>query len=331
VPAPLLSTYRAGENRLTASTMAVFERIDLALVQELLAAATESGDELRTVTFENQVLAADSVPDARISGRFTWWFETKTTRDAYSGDGHARRQLREHSRLLEADPEARLFVLTPDLSRPPWFDELDGVPEGVRDQVLWLGFRELADQITAIVGDPTRLLGEQTRFLLSELVALYESDGLLTADDTVIVAARAAWPEYRRYSAYVCQPDRTFRTGLSYFGFYAERAIQPVIPRIRAHYPAVVFTRAEATERRADGDDELATLIEDLLSSKLRAEGESYGVLLLTAEDDPDTVRLPQPIANDTTTSTGKRWAWTLGQRYTDLDRLRKAVVTSDL
>jgi hypothetical protein len=35
VPKPLLSAYRTGENRVTSSTMAVFERIDLALVQEL--------------------------------------------------------------------------------------------------------------------------------------------------------------------------------------------------------------------------------------------------------------------------------------------------------
>lgn len=49
---PLLSSYRAGENRSTSSTMAVFERLDLALVQELLEVATGSGGELPTVTFE---------------------------------------------------------------------------------------------------------------------------------------------------------------------------------------------------------------------------------------------------------------------------------------
>src|SRR4051794_40435659 len=75
---PLLSSYRAGENRVTSSTMAVFERIDLALVQDLLASASGAGDELRTVTFENQVPGYGSVPDARISGHFNWLFETKT-------------------------------------------------------------------------------------------------------------------------------------------------------------------------------------------------------------------------------------------------------------
>jgi hypothetical protein len=76
-------------------------------------------------------------------------------------------------------------------------------------------------QITASIEDPARLLGERTRFLLAELVALYGTDGLLTTDDTVVVAARRAWPDYQQFSAYVCQPNRTFRDGLTHLGFYA--------------------------------------------------------------------------------------------------------------
>ncbi len=103
-----------------------------------------------------------------------------------------------------------------------------------------VSFRDIADQISATISDPSRLLGEQTRFLLAELAALYESDGLLTADDTVVVAARAAWPEYQEHGAYVCQPDRTFRDGLTHFGFYAKGAIQPLVPQIRQHYLGVL-------------------------------------------------------------------------------------------
>lgn len=331
VPAPLLSTYRTGENRVTASTMAVFERLDLALVEELLAAATGSGDELRTVTFENQVIEGGSIPDARIAARFSWWFETKTERGAYASEGHSRKQLREHAALLADDPDSLLFVLTPDPTRPSWFDELDGVGPAVRPRVLWVGFRDLADHITALIADPTRLMGEQVRFLLSELVALYEADGLLTNDDTVVVAARVAWPEYQRFSAYVCQPDRTFREGLTHFGFYANGAIQALVPRINAHHPSVLFSHAEATQRRAAGEHEVADLIEAMLEGGLRSDGDAYGVLLLSGPDDGDTVRLDAPITNDTTTVSGKPWGWTLSQRYTRLDLLQKATVTSEL
>jgi hypothetical protein len=159
-----------------------------------------------------------------------------------------------------------------------------------------------------------------------------ELAGLLSADDAVVVAARAAWPEYQLLSAYVCQPNRSFRPGLKYFGFYAEGAIQPLIPHIRKHYTAVLFTRDEASTRRANGEAELASLIEYLLDNDTRTDGEAYDVLLLTRSDDPKTVRLEAPIVNDTVTESGKPWGWTLSQRYTHLDKLTSGVTrTSQL
>lgn len=331
---PLFSTYRGGENRVTSSTMAVFERIDLALVRDILAAATGSGEELRAVTFENQVvLGGQAVPDARISGRFTWWFETKTARNAYNSPGHDREQLLHHAKLLEEDTDAILFVLTPDAVRPAWFVEGygGGQVESVTQRIVWLPFKDLADAIERISTDPTRLLGEQTRYLLTELVALYETDDLLTNDDTVIVAARRAWPEYLAVSAYICQPDRPFREGPTHLGFYTEGAVQPLVPRIRAKHPNVPFTREEAERQRAVGDAEVATLIETALSAGQRADGESYGIILLTGPDDEGTVRLARPVENDAKSAAGKPWAWTLSQRYTSLDRLQNASLTSQL
>lgn len=328
MPNPLFSSYRAGENRVTGSTLAVFERIDLALVREILGTATGAADELTTVTFENQVVMSGAVPDARIGARFTWWFETKTTRGGYSAEGHDRDQLRQHAQQLVGVPEAWLIVLTPDPVRPAWFSTLDGVPDSVHERILWVGFKDLAETMEIVVADATRLISEQTRFLLSELVALYESDGLLTNDDTVIVAARSAWPEYQDTHAYVCQPERAFRDGLKHLGFYAEGAIQPLVPRIRRHLTAVPFTVEEVANRRRSGDEELGSLIERLLAEGSRVEGASYGVLLLSGPADPETVVLPQAIQNDTVTAAGRRWAWTLGQRYTRLDRLTSGATT---
>lgn len=329
---PLFSSYRAGENRVTSSTLAVFERLDLSLVQELLEAATDSGAELTTVTFDNQVINVGAVPDARISASFVWWFETKTSRGRYSGEGHDRHQVRKHAKQLEVAPQAWLFVLTPDPLRPAWFSELDGVAEEVRERVLWLGFRQLAEAIMSVTSDAGRLIGEQARFLLMELVALYEADGLLASDDTVVVAARVAWPEYLQSGAYVCQPRRAFREGVTHLGFYAQGAIQHLVPRIRTYLPSVPFTRREAADRRARGEQELGDLIDELLTTSTRVEGDIFGVVMLTGAEDRDTVVLPHVITNDTVTSAGRRWAWTLGQRYTRLERLRSGVsFTSEL
>ena len=154
---------------------------------------------------------------------------------------------------------------------------------------------------------------------------------MLSTDDTVIVAARSAWPEYRTLAAYVCQPERSFRDGLTHFGFYAEGVVQPVIARIRAHYGSVLLTHEEARRHRAEGHEALADLIEVLIEREYRSEGESNGVVLLSGLQDPETVTLNAPVVNDTVTASGRPWAWTLSQRYTSLDRLKAAARTSDL
>ncbi|TCN28592.1 hypothetical protein EV644_1456 [Kribbella orskensis] len=332
MPSPLFSTYRSGENRVTSSTMAVFERIDLALVQELLESASGIGDELRAVSFENQVVGDGSVPDARISARFTWWFETKTARGGYASEGHDRNQVRLHASQLEGDPDTRLFVLTPDPGQPAWFDELDGVDEVVRGQIIWFSFASLADAIRVLLSDPTRLVSEQTKFLLTELTALYEADGLLSNDDTVVVAAKSAWGEYIKYAAYVCQPDRSFRDGLTHFGFYYQGKIQATVPRILSWTPNIVLSHEAAARSIASGNTTLGSLITQLLADGVRSEGGAHGIMLLSPHGGVDTVQLAGPIENDTKTASGRGWAWTLSQRYTSLERLQGGVVrTSQL
>jgi len=58
---PLFSTYRQGENRVTSSMLAVFERIDLSLLEEILAAAAGEAS-LEMVSFTNQPPASDRSP-----------------------------------------------------------------------------------------------------------------------------------------------------------------------------------------------------------------------------------------------------------------------------
>jgi len=323
---PLFSTYRGGENRVTSSMMAVFERIDLALVRRLLAAAAGAGDELSAVTFQNQVASGPSVPDARIAGHFTWWFETKTVRGAYATPGHGTEQLEGHASLLRDDSEALLFVLTPDAEAPAAVAAMSTVLNG---RIVWLSFANLAAAIEEVSDDR---VSEQTRFLLSELVALFEVDGLLSTDDTVIVAARTAWPEYQTIGAYICQPDRSFREDVIHLGFYAEGAIQPLVAKILGRHANVVLSSNEAANRRAAGDAALAAVIEEVLRADVRTEGQSYGVFVLSGPGEDQTVDLGHTILNDTTAESGRVWAWTLSQRYTRLTKLRSgAIYTSQL
>lgn len=147
---PLFSTYRQGENRVTASMLAVFERIDLSLVERLLQAATEESS-LQMVRFENQVQGPRSVPDALISVNFRYYFEVKTARNTADEV-----QLRDHLTILdERGGDDRLFVLTPDDEIPAQVAEIDD------DRVTWFNFRSLNDSINSLLTDPAEQVAER--------------------------------------------------------------------------------------------------------------------------------------------------------------------------
>ena len=140
---PLFSTYRQGENRVTSSMLAVFERIDLSLLETILASAAGEAS-LAMLTFTNQPPGKGrSVPDARISGRFSYWFEVKTARNAL--DPH---QLSEHLANLGSEADDRLFVITPDADQPNVVSKL-GDP-----RLVWFNFRSLHDAIESSSLDP---------------------------------------------------------------------------------------------------------------------------------------------------------------------------------
>ncbi len=318
---PLFSTYRQGENRVTSSMLAVFERIDLSILEILLTAATGEAS-LQLVSFVNQPGGKGaSVPDARISAYFAYWFEVKTAQNALSLG-----QLAEHLKSLEPTATGeRLFVITPDAKEPPAVGSLGD------QRVVWFNFRSLHDAIDATLDDTTGLVSEHARFLLRELQALLVEDGLVDNDDVVVVAARVAYPEYLAHSVYVCQPNRAFRDGLTHMGFYAEGAIQREVPRILYRADPVPFTPEEAAKRRGSTseDEQVADVIETLLSLGARTEGTEYGVFILSSADDPLTVKLDATIVNDTVAGkSGRVWAWTMGQRYTSLARLTQAGIT---
>jgi hypothetical protein len=311
---PLFSTYRQGENRVISSMLAVFERIDLSLLETLLAGASGESS-LQMVSFANQPPGkGHSVPNALISARFAYWFEVKTARDAVDAN-----QLTEHlSSLDDEGGQDRLFVITPDAQEP-------GVITAAADpRTVWFSFRALHDAIESVTADAAATIAEQARFLLRELQALLVDEGLVDNDDVVIVAARIGYGEYLKHSAYICQAGRAFRAGLTHLGFHANAAIQVQLPHIRHVEDYVTFTHEEATSRTAGSppDQLIAHVIENTLAAGTREPGQQYKVFLLTGPDHPETVTLAQPVRNNTVSASGKPWAWTLGQRYTSLAKL---------
>ncbi|WP_211717849.1 hypothetical protein [Nocardiopsis sp. MG754419] len=329
---PLFSTYSQGENRVTSSMLAVFERAGLSLTETILAKASGEST-LETVVFTNQPATGQgTIPDARIAADFTYLFEVKTARNAIQDP----KQLTGHLKRLDEEQGRRtlkgkgfVFVLTPDPVRPRIVEEL------ADRRLVWFNFAALHDAITAVLDDTLLAPSERDRFLLRELQALFEAEGLISHDDVVVVAAGIAYGEYLEGSAYICQPGRAFRERLTHLGFYAQQAIQPHLARILTRQDHVPFTHEEAQQREGNGgrDARIADLIRSSLETGAREEGKKYMVFLLSGPQDPETVVLEVPLVNDTVAASGRPWAWTMGQRYVSLAALRKPGVrtTSDL
>ena len=323
---PLFSTFSQGENRVTGSMIAVFERLDLETLRTVLAAAC--GDaEMQLVRFELQPRskAGPSVPDARISGSFDYLFETKTTFDAISSPNQVLKHLKAFSGRPEVDE--RLFVVTPDAVVPAAVSQIKD------SRVVWFSFKTLDQAILDVLHDENTpeeerlVLRTDERALLREFHAFLSEERLLGREDTIIVAAGWAYGFYQDTGTYVCQSGR-FRPGRTHLGFYRSKQIEQEIPRIEYQEDGVLFTRAEAAKRRRSNSDhqrQIAELIERGLSQGTHVDGATHQVFLLSPLGSPDTVVLQQAITHD------RPGPWLRQHRYVYLEILREAQTTDDL
>ena len=286
----IFSTYSTGENRVTASLLAVLRSLSLDRIQRLLGAMLEQS-EFELVRFENQPSKGSAgVPDAIIQSSIFLLIETKTELNGVN----LPQIMRHIDRLDQArETNALLLLLTPDDVRPA---VLDGLKD---DRVAWSSFTLLDQAIDEILDDSQEVVSEREAFLLRELQAMFEAEGLLAnPNDVVIVAARRAWQEYNDSYAYVCQPTRSFQS-VSRVGFYSKGVIYPLVPKI-------VETHEDIEMQRGAYDGNLGRLVNRLIDENRSEEGRRQKVFMLSAPDSPDTLKLPQPIPNDKKSKTGK-------------------------
>ncbi len=311
----IFSTYSTGENRVTASILAVLSSLSLNRIERLLAAMLEQS-EFELVRFQNQPSKGGAgVPDAIIHASIRMLVETKTERD-----GLNKPQLQRHLKRLDEATETSQFllVLTPDEERPKLLDEIADT------RMAWTSFALFDQAIDELLADPHEVVSEREAFLLRELQNFFEAEHLLASpNDVVVVAARNAWPEYQKLHAYVCQPNRPFQQ-VTRMGFYCKNVIYPLVPRIIAVQDDVEMVSGKYTGA-------IGKLVDTLVSNSLRLHDERYKVFLLSPPDSPDTLKLTSPIPNDKKGKLGKRTAFTMGQRYVSSGQLMSAKTTSDL
>lgn len=310
----IFSTYSGGENRVTASILAVMRSLSIQRIERLLGALTEDAS-FGLVSFKNQVAAGGTgVPDAVIESSCRLLIETKikpNTVDLVQLQGHLGR--------LDGRRETEcLLVLTPDETCPSEIGKLADA------RVSWSSFSALDQAIDELLADKTDVISEREAFLLRELQLMLAEEGLFGFDkDTVVIAARHAWPEYQQVHAYICQPERSFQS-VDYLGFYSEGKIHPLVARVLDVHERIVLESGR-------NEGALAELVNKILTLKLREPLTEAKLLLLSPPDAPETIRLGEPVENDLRSSSGRKIAFTQGQRYVSLANLKMATTTTEL
>jgi hypothetical protein len=314
------------------------------LVERILQTLCQEQN-LSLLTIKNQFKPknAGGIPDGIIKASFAYLLETKVVQGKVDEI-----QLREHLKVLDEISDAaqkKLIVLTPDYEEPPVIKNL------MSDSVVWASFNTLYDAIAEILAmdenwlsSSFSLVSEQERFLLKELVQMYLSEGLINngpSDSVLIVPARQAIYDYEKYSAYLCQPNRSFQR-VEYLGFYhggvIDRRIAKVLfPPIESVeltdagiQDLIDINQSNQTESAKGGKQLIAEEVFAMLKAlvvklePLRI-GDTMKVFFLSPyEDTSRTIHLKQNIRNDLRNAAGKPIAFTMGQRYVSLANLNK-------
>ena len=135
----IFSTYSAGENRITSTILAVFQKINIDTVNIILQGLFDDAD-LGLVNYQNQIVDRNygSIPDGRISGLFDFYIETKAVPNAIQNTV----QIDQHLNYLFDDERinSKLLVLTPDYVIPECLDGHD-------NRITWTNFDTLVSSI----------------------------------------------------------------------------------------------------------------------------------------------------------------------------------------
>ncbi len=315
----IFSTYSQGENRVTATLIEVLRNLPVNVVERFLSFFDES-QSTNFFTFENQVTSKTSrtVPDAVISSNFNLIFETKVVREAIN-----EAQLKGHIELAKIN-NGKLIYLTPDTERPALLKE-DKQDNKQEDKIGWKSFHDLNTFIDELMRSEDLILSERDQFLLKNLQIFFAETGLLPVkDEVVIVAAKIAWPAYEAHGVYVCQAGRSFKK-VDYLGFYADGEIKSKIAKIKS------AEDVSFPEKREDLPEDTPNAVKSWLDAHPWGYGRTLKVFILSKNTEADTQDLLGSITNDLKNDQGRSYAYTQGQRYTSLEKLKNAKSTNDL
>jgi hypothetical protein len=317
----IFSTYSTGENRVTASILAVLRSLALPRIERILGALMED-DNFELVRFQNQVKGEKSTPDGEIFASTRLLIETKLVRN-----GLTQKQLEGHLNQLNSAYE-RVLALTPDDVTPEIIAKIDD------PRLVWNSFAALNQALDELLTDEREVVSEREEFLLRELQKMLLAEGLVgSSKEVLVIPAREAWDFYKRHHVYSCPSGRVFQPA-KYIAFYAGNKIHPLVPQI-VDEPADPVT-LERNKYQGRLGDVVNEILDRFASDTLPAgwdlkPGKHVKLFLLSAPNASETIDLGHPIINNLTSESGQRVAFTQNRRYVSLNSLKKAKSTKDL
>jgi hypothetical protein len=215
------------------------------------------------------------------------------------------------------------------------FSKLQALPTDARPVKSWLdqdeAFYNVAEGIRKVVERLSRKLSVNPGiFAATNLKVPIHRVDIAATDRVVVVAARFALNEYLKYSAYICQPNRLFQPS-NHMAFYTQNKIDRHISKILGKIEAISRDEIEARSDLSEIErSRLKTLLPKLESWRSAEWSRmKLNVVFLSPADSPDTLVLPNDIANNLTSRSGRGTAFTQNQRYVSLSRLRRGPKTT--
>lgn len=144
----------------------------------------------------------------------------------------------------------------------------------------------------------------------------------------VVVPVTEGWKLVTSTKAYVCQPQRFFRT-VSHIAFYVDGEIKPDVYPIERRVDNVPWTGDEIARLYRTNDSEDCRLAEVIKEYREHGfENPKYQVFLLDSQATDKHIQLDKALRND---KRGRGSAWVRRQRYVKLQDLQNAQHISDL
>ncbi len=302
----VFGAYSQNENQVTSALLKILEA-DFgggSLLDEILQRIDEgNGLPEKTLKIETQSHIDDkdvhSIPDGLISCNYAFniYIESKLSETINPV------QLENHKKLLDNDRDGRnkLIYITTHSKRP------DILPA----EILWTNWTTLMNILNDYQQDvPNPVL----TYLIQQFELLITSLNLYDDSENRVIIVGGRWgePIALEYGFYACQGGRSFRKA-KYLAFYYAQRIQYLFEIVEKNDNVDIKIREDVPEEYFQKKEPLYT-----------PEKRTFFKLKLVKEFTP-------AIKNDTITEKGRRIAFTQGQTYTTLDKIKNAEVTSEL